>query len=41
VEGSKMDEKVLKAGLRAAGVKCNLERYMIAGPDSFWGICSR
>jgi len=41
VKGSKMAEKVLKGGLRAAGVKYDVEKFMTAGPDSFCGICSR
>jgi len=41
VKGSKMAEKVLKGGLRAAGVKYGVERFINAGPDSFCGICSR
>jgi len=41
VKGSKMAEKVLKGGLRAAGVKYDVERFMTAGLDSFCGVCSR
>jgi len=41
VKGSKMAEKVLKGGLRAAGVRFEVERFMAAGPDSFCGVCSR
>jgi hypothetical protein len=41
VKGSKMAEKVLKGGLRAAGVKYDVEKFMTAGPDSFCGVCSR
>jgi len=41
VKGSKMAERVLKGGLRAAGVKFDVERFMTAGPDSFCGVCSR
>jgi len=41
VEGSKMAEKVLKGGLRVAGVKYNVEKFMTARPDSFCGVCSR
>jgi len=41
VKGSKMAEKVLKGGLRAAGVKYDVEKFMNAGPDSFCGTCSR
>jgi len=41
VKGSKMAEKVLKRGLRAAGVKYDVERFVNAGPDSFCGVCSR
>jgi len=41
VKGSKMAEKVLKGGLRAAGVKYDVEKFVNAGPDSFCGICSR
>jgi len=41
VKGSKMAEKVIKGGLRAAGVKYDVEKFMNAGPDSFCGVCSR
>ena len=41
VKGSKMAEKVLKEGLRAAGVKYNVGKFMTAGLDSFCGVCSR
>jgi hypothetical protein len=41
VKGSQMAEKVLKGGLRAAGVKYDVEKFVTAGPDSFCGICSR
>jgi len=41
VKGSKMAEKVLKGGLRVAGVKYDVEKFMNAGPDSFCGVCSR
>jgi len=41
VRGSKMAEKVLKGGLRAAGVKYDVEKFVNAGPDSFCGVCSR
>jgi len=41
VKGSKMAEQVLKGGLRAVGVKYDVERFMTAGPDSFCGVCSR
>jgi len=41
VKGSKMAEKVLKGGLRAAGVKYDVERFMTAGLDSFCGVYSR
>jgi len=41
VKGSKMAEKVLKGGLRAAGVEYDVEKFMNAGPDSFCGVCSR
>jgi len=41
VKGSKMAEKVLKGGLRAAGVKYGVEKFMNAGPDSYCGVCSR
>ena len=41
VKRSKMAEKVLKGGLRAAGVKYDVERFMTAGPDSFCRVCSR
>ena len=40
VKGSKMAKRVLKGGVRAAGVKYDVERFMTAGPDSFCGICS-
>ena len=35
VKGSKMAGKVWKGGLRAAGVKYDVEKFMNAGPDSF------
>jgi len=41
VKGSKMAEEVLKGGLRAAGVKYDVEKFVNAGPDSFCGVCSR
>ena len=41
VKGSKMAEKVLKGGLRVAGVRYEVERFMTARPDSFCGVCSR
>ena len=41
VKGSKMAERVLKGGLRVAGVKYDVERFMTAGPNSFCGVCSR
>ena len=41
VKGSKIAQKVLKGGLRAAGVKYDVERFMTAGLDSFCGVCSR
>ena len=41
VKGSKMAEKVLKGGLRVAGVKYDVEKFVNAGPDSFCGVCSR
>jgi len=41
VKGSKMAEKVLKGGLRAAGTKYDVETFVNAGPDSFCGVCSR
>jgi len=41
VKGSKMAEKVLKGGLRVAGVKYDVEKFMNAGPDSFCGVSSR
>jgi len=40
VKGSKMAENVLKGGLRAAGVKYDVEKFMNAGADSFCGVCS-
>jgi len=36
-----MAEKVLKGGLRVAGVQYDVEKFMNARPDSFCGICSR
>jgi len=36
-----MAENVLKGGLRAAGEKYDVEKFMNAGPDSFCGVCSR
>jgi len=41
VKGSKMAERVLKGGLRAAGMKFDVEKFIKAGPDSFCGVCSR
>jgi len=41
VKRSKMAKKVSKGGLRAAGVKYDVEEFMNAGPDSFCGMCSR
>jgi len=41
VKGSNMVKKVLKGGLRVAGVKYDVEKSMNAGPDSFCGTCSR
>jgi len=41
VKSSKMAEKVVNGGLRAAGVKYDVERFMTAGPDSFSGVYSR
>jgi len=41
VKGSKMAEKVLKGGLRAAGINYDVEKFVNAGPDSFCGVCSR
>jgi len=40
VKGSKMAEKVLKGGLRAAGVKYDVEKFMHSGPDSICEVCS-
>jgi len=40
VKGSKMAEKVYKRGLRAAGAKYDVEKFMNAGPDFFCGVCS-
>jgi len=40
-KGSKMAERVLKGGLRAAGTKYEVEKFATAGPDSFCGVCSR
>jgi len=39
VKGSKMVENVLKGGLRVAGVKFDVERFMTAGPDLFCRVC--
>jgi len=41
VKGSKMAENVSKGGLRVAGVKYDVERFMNAGLDYFCGVCSR
>jgi len=41
VKGNEMAERVLKGGLRAAGVNYDVEKFMTAGPDSFCGVCSR
>jgi hypothetical protein len=41
VMGSKMAERVLKGGLRAAGVKYVVQKFMTARPDSFCRVCSR
>jgi len=41
VKGSKMAKKVLKGGLRAAGAKYDVEKFMNAGLDSFCEVCSR
>jgi hypothetical protein len=41
VKSSKMAEKVWKGGLRAAGVKYDVEKFMTAGLDSFCGMCCR
>jgi len=41
VKGSKMAEKVLKGGLRAAGMKYDVEKFMAAGLDSICAVCSR
>jgi len=41
VKGSIMAEKVLMGGLRAAGVKYDVGKFMNARPDSFCGVCSR
>jgi len=41
VKGRKMAKKVLKGGLRVAGVKYDVEKFINAGPDSFCGVCSR
>ena len=35
-----MAETVFKGGLRAAGVKYDVEMFMTAGPDCFSGVCS-
>jgi len=40
VKESTMAEKVLMGGLRVAGVKYDVEKFMNAGPDSFCGVCS-
>jgi len=36
-----MAEKVLKGGLKAAGIMYGVEKFVNAGPDSFCGIFSR
>jgi len=41
VTGSKAAEKVLRAGLRAAGVKYDEEKCVNTGLDSCCGVCSR
>jgi len=41
LKGRKMTEKVLKGGLRAAGIKYDVEKFVNAGPDSLCGVCSR
>ena len=41
VKGSKMAEKGLKGGLRAAGMKYDVEKFINAGLDSFCRVCSR
>jgi len=41
VKRSRMAERVLKGGLRAAGVKYDVEKFVNAGLDSFCGVCSR
>jgi len=41
VKGSLIAESVLKGGLRPAGVKYDVEKFMNAGPDCFCGVCSR
>jgi len=41
VKGSRVAEKVLKGGLRAVGVKYNVEKFVNGGPDSFCAVCSR
>jgi len=41
VMGSKMAEKVLKGGFRAAGMKYDVEQFVNGGPDSFCGTSSR
>jgi len=41
VKGSKMAQEVLKGGLRAAGMKYDVEKFVNAGPDLFCGVCSR
>jgi len=41
VKGSKMGAKVWKGGMRAAGIKQDVEQLVYAGPDSFCGPCSR
>jgi len=41
VKGSKMAEKALKGGLRAAGGKYVVEKFINAGPASFCRVCSR
>jgi len=41
VKGSKMAENILRGGLRAAGVKYDVQKFSTAGSDSFCGVCSR
>jgi hypothetical protein len=41
VKGHKMPDTVLNWGLRVAGAKYDIKRFMTAGPESFCGVFSR